>query len=92
MLPSGSGQVADLAFDPGIGAMFDLTGNTAVVVGGTAGVGWAIAQLFARAGARVAAIDTDGVTVPGSGQPAPVGVTFGACDLHEPASVAAAGH
>src|SRR5437016_5589731 len=33
--------------------MFDLTGKTAVVIGGTSGIGFALAQGLARAGANV---------------------------------------
>jgi NAD(P)-dependent dehydrogenase (short-subunit alcohol dehydrogenase family) len=41
-------------------AFFDLTGHTAIVTGGAAGIGQAISQRLAQAGATVAVADIDG--------------------------------
>jgi NAD(P)-dependent dehydrogenase (short-subunit alcohol dehydrogenase family) len=42
--------------------MFELTGKTALVTGAGSGIGAAIAETFARAGARVFVTDIDGAT------------------------------
>ena len=36
------------------GALFDLTGKTAIVTGASSGLGWRFAQVLSRAGAKVA--------------------------------------
>lgn len=59
-------------------AQIDLTGQVAIVTGGTRGLGRKMAETLAKAGARV--------TVCGRNEPAdlPAGVTFRAADIRDP--------
>lgn len=52
---------------------FRLDGRTVIVTGGQAGIGSAIAQLFATAGAAVVVSDLNGDTGKGRGQRDPQG-------------------
>ena len=63
--------------DPGdLGALLALDGKTALVTGGSGGIGGAVCALFARAGARVLSVDLPGL-------PAPDGTEGFACDLSD---------
>jgi NAD(P)-dependent dehydrogenase (short-subunit alcohol dehydrogenase family) len=81
--------MAAASHDPALGAMFELSGKTALVVGGTAGVGWAIAELFARAGAKVFAVDTGEAVARPEAADVPHAIAFGECDLLDERSVEA---
>jgi NAD(P)-dependent dehydrogenase (short-subunit alcohol dehydrogenase family) len=76
---------------PSVGAD-RLSGRTAVITGGASGIGWAIAQTFAAAGARVAIADlnTDGAAERATtlGEPA----TAYSLDVTDPESVTAMVH
>jgi 3-oxoacyl-[acyl-carrier protein] reductase len=68
--------VTDAAF----ARLLSLEGRTALVAGGSGGIGSATAQLLARAGARVLTVD-----LPGSS--APAGCEGLACDLSDPRAI-----
>ena len=68
----------------------DLTGRTALITGGAAGIGRACASLLADAGAAVAVADIDEA---GATQTArAIGGLAVACDLRDPESIAAMRH
>jgi 2-keto-3-deoxy-L-fuconate dehydrogenase len=72
--------------------MFDLKGKIAVVTGAGSGIGAAIARLFARQGAIVAAVDRDAAsaaTTAAAITAAGGKATPHACDVSEPDSVGA---
>jgi NAD(P)-dependent dehydrogenase (short-subunit alcohol dehydrogenase family) len=62
-----------------IAGLVSLEGRTALVAGGSGGIGSATATLLARAGARVISVDRPGLAAPG-------GADGLACDLADPAA------
>jgi NAD(P)-dependent dehydrogenase (short-subunit alcohol dehydrogenase family) len=70
--------------------MIDLTGRAAVVTGGAQGFGKAITQRFLQSGARVAIWDRDTALAQKTAKALGAEVHAVACDVAEPASVAAA--
>ena len=67
----------------------DLSGRTAVVTGSTRGIGHAIAQTLAGAGARVAVVGRDRARAEEAATIVGNGAQGFACDVSEPASVTA---
>lgn len=65
-------------------AMFDLSGKTALVTGAASGIGAAIAEFLARAGARVVVADRDAVA--GRQKAASLGGIFVEVDVSSPES------
>lgn len=66
-----------------------LTGQVALVTGGAGAIGAAIAAVFAREGAHVVVTDLDGEKAAASAKAAGNGAIGTACDVTDPASVAA---
>ncbi len=66
-----------------------LTGQVALVTGGAGAIGAAIAAVFAREGAHVVVTDLDGDKAAASAKAAGNGAIGVACDVTDPASVAA---
>lgn len=67
--------------DPDLARLVSLEGRTALVAGGSGGIGAATIALLARAGARVLSVDQAGLAVPDGAE----GLT---CDLADPRSCA----
>lgn len=67
--------------------MADLVGKVAMVTGGAAGIGLAIAQALAMSGAAVAIADLDTVAARAAAEALPTDAIGVACDVAEPQSV-----
>jgi NAD(P)-dependent dehydrogenase (short-subunit alcohol dehydrogenase family) len=74
-----------------IDQLFKLEGRTSIVTGAAAGIGYAIAQLFAAAGAKVVLADLNGDAAAGAASKleAPAGAIGVAVDISDEASVTA---
>jgi NAD(P)-dependent dehydrogenase (short-subunit alcohol dehydrogenase family) len=84
-------RIEHAATPQSIQEMFDLSGETAVVTGAGSGLGKAIAEILAQAGARVGLIDVDceRLDYVAAGIEAQGGKTFGmAADVSAPESIA----
>lgn len=69
---------------------FRLDGKRAVVTGGASGIGRAIAEAFAEAGARVAVVDLNGASAREAAEAIGEGATGWECNVADRASVEAA--
>lgn len=68
----------------------DLSGKTAVITGGASGIGWAIADLYARFGAEVALLDLNADAVAQAAEKIGTRATAIGCDVTDPESICAA--
>src|SRR5262249_56885969 len=62
-----------------------LTGRIALVTGAGSGIGEGIAQAMAKAGARIIAVDIDGVAAKRTAEAIDGTTTHHACDVTDPA-------
>jgi len=69
---------------------FRLDGKRAVVTGGASGIGRAIAEVFAEAGAQVAVVDLNGASAKAAAEALGGGASGWECNVGEKASVEAA--
>ena len=71
--------------------MFELTGKQAVITGAASGIGYAIAELFARQGAKVILLDLDEARAAAAAATISAGASYEAlaiqCDVADEASV-----
>jgi NAD(P)-dependent dehydrogenase (short-subunit alcohol dehydrogenase family) len=68
---------------------YDFAGRIVVISGGTSGIGWYCAQLFAKYGATVLACGHDKAEIEQASSAAPRGVHARLMDVRSEASVAA---
>src|SRR3954470_21311645 len=84
--PSGS----DTEPEPEVDLTFRLDGRVAVITGGVSGIGAAIADVFADAGARIVVVDLDAGASTQRAEEIGRGAVGVGCDVSDPASVDAA--
>ena len=76
--------------EPDVDLTFRLDGRVAMITGGVSGIGAAIADVFADAGARVVVVDLDAATSERRAGELGRGAVGVGCDVSDPASVDAA--